>query len=75
MDLQNTLKPITNRPFTINMGPIHPSCYGVVRLVLSMNSVEQIVSNKALYKSKHYIKAIENENFGLLSYSYTTGKA
>lgn len=43
MALQNTLKPITNRPFTINMGPIHPSCHGVLRLILSMSG-EQIVS-------------------------------
>lgn len=78
MALQNILKQpvvVAKRPFTINMGPIHPSCHGVLKLILSMNSVEQTDSIKELYKSKHYIKAIENENFGILSYSFSTRPA
>jgi hypothetical protein len=84
MTLQRTtLKPITSRPFTINMGPIHPSCYGVVRLILSMSG-EQIVSTdthmyrrtvttQALTKSKHYIEPIHSDDYGLLSYSFIAG--
>jgi NADH:ubiquinone oxidoreductase subunit D len=86
MTLQRTTqKPITSRPFTINMGPFHPSCYGVVRLILSMSG-EQIVSTdthmyrrtvttQALTKSKHYIEPIHSDDYGLLSYSFITRRA